>query len=107
MTHNTQEHLAARRILPVTEEELQRVVLNIHDGPVQKLFAALSQLNVLQSQTAQDKLTHAGGRSTPTIRPRKRALPSTSASGCMINRLPSYNNFIQLTLSLSEADDGL
>ncbi len=59
MTHNIEEHLAARRILPVTEEELQRVVLNIHDGPMQKLFAALSQLNVLQSQTAQDKLTPA------------------------------------------------
>jgi signal transduction histidine kinase len=46
------EHLAARRILSVTEEELQRIVLNIHDGPVQKLFAALSQLNALQAQAA-------------------------------------------------------
>jgi signal transduction histidine kinase len=46
------EQLAARRILSVTEEELQRIVLNIHDGPVQKLFAALSQLNALQAQAA-------------------------------------------------------
>jgi signal transduction histidine kinase len=43
------EHLAAHRILAVTEEELQRIILNIHDGPVQKLFAALSQLNLLQA----------------------------------------------------------
>ncbi len=48
----TDEHLAARRILAVTEEELQRIILDIHDGPVQKLFAALSQVNVLQSQAA-------------------------------------------------------
>jgi signal transduction histidine kinase len=41
---------AARRILTVTEEELQRIILNIHDGPVQKLFAALSQLNLIQAR---------------------------------------------------------
>lgn len=28
------QHLAARRILPVAEEELKRVVLDIHDGLV-------------------------------------------------------------------------
>lgn len=42
--------LAAKRLLAVTEEELQRIVLDIHDGPVQNLFAALSQLTVLQSR---------------------------------------------------------
>jgi len=47
--HAVDEHLAARRILAVTEEELQRIILDIHDGPVQKLFAALSQLNALQA----------------------------------------------------------
>jgi len=47
---SSDEHLAARRILPVTEEELQRIILNIHDGPVQKLFAALSQLNLMQGR---------------------------------------------------------
>jgi signal transduction histidine kinase len=46
------EHLAARRILSVTEEELQRIILDIHDGPVQKLFAALSQLNTLEARMA-------------------------------------------------------
>ena len=49
----TDEHLAARRILAVTEEELQRIILDIHDGPVQKLFAALSQVNVLQTRVRQ------------------------------------------------------
>ncbi len=47
------EHLAARRILAVTEEELQRIILNIHDGPVQKLFAVLSQVNLLQARANQ------------------------------------------------------
>jgi signal transduction histidine kinase len=61
MTPDIEEHLAARRILPVTEEELQRVVLNIHDGPVQKLFAALSQLNILQTQAAHGKLSRDDG----------------------------------------------
>jgi len=41
---------AGRRILSVTEEELQRIILDIHDGPVQKLFAASSHLVLLQSQ---------------------------------------------------------
>ncbi len=43
-------NLAARRLMAVTEEELQRIVLDIHDGPVQNLFAALSQLTILRSQ---------------------------------------------------------
>ncbi len=42
--------LAAKRLLAVTEEELQRIVLDIHDGPVQNLFAALSQLTLLQTR---------------------------------------------------------
>jgi signal transduction histidine kinase len=41
-----------RRLLAVTEEELQRVVLDIHDGPVQALFAALGQLALLRERTA-------------------------------------------------------
>lgn len=41
---------ASRRILTVTEEELQRIILDIHDGPVQKLFAVSSQLAMMQRQ---------------------------------------------------------
>jgi len=43
-------NLAAKRLMAVTEEELQRIVLDLHDGPVQNLFAALSQLTILRSQ---------------------------------------------------------
>lgn len=39
---------ASRRILGVIEEELNRIVLDVHDGPVQNLFAALSQLTQLR-----------------------------------------------------------
>lgn len=50
MSNEPNERLAASRILPVTEEELQRIVLDIHDGPVQKVFAAMSQVTLLQKQ---------------------------------------------------------
>ena len=42
--------LASRRILAVAEEELSRIVLDIHDGPVQNLFAALSLITRLQHE---------------------------------------------------------
>jgi signal transduction histidine kinase len=42
---------ASQRILPVTEAELCRIVLDIHDGPVQKIFSALSHVNHLQHVT--------------------------------------------------------
>ena len=41
---------SARRYLEVTEQELQRIVLDIHDGPVQNLFGALSQLTLLRGK---------------------------------------------------------
>jgi signal transduction histidine kinase len=41
---------AGRRILAVAEEELQRIILDIHDGPVQKLFVVSSRLALLQSR---------------------------------------------------------
>ncbi|NJN94176.1 MAG: hypothetical protein HC875_08825 [Anaerolineales bacterium] len=44
---------ASQRILPVTEEELCRIVLDIHDGPVQKIFSALSRVNHLQHVAGQ------------------------------------------------------
>lgn len=53
MTASNEEHLAARRILAVTEQELQRLILDIHDGPVQKIFAALSQVTLLQAHLGQ------------------------------------------------------
>lgn len=43
---------AGRRILAVNEEELQRIILDIHDGPVQNLFVVSSHLAVLQARLA-------------------------------------------------------
>ena len=45
--------LAGRRLLAVTEEELQRIILDIHDGPVQNLFAALSQLTIVRRRLSE------------------------------------------------------
>jgi len=38
---------ASHRMMQVTERELQRILLDIHDGPVQHMYAALSQLSLL------------------------------------------------------------
>lgn len=40
----------AQRLLAVAEEEIQRIVLDLHDGPVQDIFAALSQLTSLRAR---------------------------------------------------------
>lgn len=42
------KQLAAHRILAVTEQELQMLVLDIHDGVVQNLFAAQTQLSIMK-----------------------------------------------------------
>ena len=39
---------ASRRIFATTERELQRIVLDMHDGPVQDIFAAVSHLQLLE-----------------------------------------------------------
>lgn len=44
----------SHRILTVAEEELSRIILDIHDGPVQYLFTALSLLTGLQQEVAQE-----------------------------------------------------
>ncbi len=46
---------ASRRLLATSERELQRIVLDMHDGPVQDIFAALSQLQVLERALAADQ----------------------------------------------------
>ncbi len=48
---NDEARLASRHIMATGERDLQRLVLDMHDGPVQYLFAAVSQL-----QTALPKL---------------------------------------------------
>lgn len=51
-SENWEGQLAAGRILAVTEEELKRIILDLHDGPVQQLFAAQSQISALQTRIA-------------------------------------------------------
>ena len=49
---------ASRRILATSERELQRIVLDMHDGPVQDIFAALSQLEALERILTSDPAAH-------------------------------------------------
>ncbi|MCB0209188.1 MAG: sensor histidine kinase [Anaerolineae bacterium] len=65
---------ASRRILPVTEEELCRIVLDIHDGPVQKIYAAVHRL---------DHLQHLTGR-----------LIASDCDNC-VEQLPTYQDNLQ------------
>jgi signal transduction histidine kinase len=41
------------RFLAIAEREVGRIILDIHDGPVQNIFAALSQLYVVQRRLVQ------------------------------------------------------
>ncbi len=41
------------RILQVAEREIGRIILDIHDGPVQNIFAALSQLYITKRRLTQ------------------------------------------------------
>ena len=54
MRGDAEVRAASRRILATGERELQRVVLDMHDGPVQDLFAAMSQLQVLERALTAD-----------------------------------------------------
>lgn len=54
---NDTELSPSQRMLTVTEEELSRIILDIHDGPVQYLFTALSLLTGIQQES--------GGEETP------------------------------------------
>jgi hypothetical protein len=39
-------------MLAITEWELQRILLDLHDGPVQHMYAALSQLDLLERRSS-------------------------------------------------------
>ena len=52
LTMEYESREAGGRLLATTERDLQRIVLDMHDGPVQDLFAALSQLQVLERSVA-------------------------------------------------------
>lgn len=44
---------ASHRMMQVNERELQRLLLDIHDGPVQHVYAALSQVDPLRPSLLQ------------------------------------------------------
>lgn len=48
----TEAGAASLRLLAAGERELQRIVLDMHDGPVQDIFAAVSHLQLLQRDLA-------------------------------------------------------
>lgn len=54
MAHPPSEPRPSSQILTIAEEELSRIVLDIHDGPVQYLFTALSLLTRLQNRIEHD-----------------------------------------------------
>lgn len=53
MGHGESERDVPRRVLELAERELHRVLLDIHDGPVQYMYAALSQLDLLRRSLAE------------------------------------------------------
>jgi len=57
MRQDAEARAASRRLLATSERELQRIVLDMHDGPVQDIFAALSQLQVLERSPDADAAT--------------------------------------------------
>jgi signal transduction histidine kinase len=63
-TASRREIRASHRMMQVTERELQRILLDIHDGPVQHMYAALSQLDLLR------RAVDAAGVADPEVRER-------------------------------------
>src|SRR5256885_14341874 len=72
MRQDAEARAASRRLLATSERELQRIVLDMHDGPVQDIFAALSQLQVLERALAADP--SAAQRAAQAVRLLERAL---------------------------------
>jgi signal transduction histidine kinase len=50
---NDSQRQPTGRFLAIAEREVGRIILDIHDGPVQNIFAALSQLYVVQRRLTQ------------------------------------------------------
>lgn len=78
---------APSTLLELTERELCRIVLDIHDGPVQDMYAALSQVDALQK-----KLVSADDRDRPS--PEAVAQSLTQVGALIRNALWSIRNFI-------------
>lgn len=83
-----QARAASFDMLTINEEEFGRIILDIHDGPVQNMFAALSQVNLLQSQLAQ----HGSGLTLEDHAELQKRLPRVS--GLLESSLTEIRNFI-------------
>jgi len=83
-----QARAASFDMLTINEEEFGRIILDIHDGPVQNMFAALSQVNLLQSQLAQ----HDAGLALEDYTELQKRLPRVS--GLLESSLTEIRNFI-------------
>jgi signal transduction histidine kinase len=71
---------AARGLLAAAERDLQQIILDIHDGPVQDIFGALSQVQVLRHRA---DLAHP-----------ERALILTRVAASLERALGEIRNFI-------------
>lgn len=71
---------AARGLLAAAERDLQQIILDIHDGPVQDIFGALSQVQVL--------------RHRPDLSHGERAIVLTRISASLEHALGEIRNFI-------------
>jgi len=80
------ERQAGYDSLEINEGELCRIILDIHDGPVQNMYAALSQINTLQG-----KLAIRDDR-TPNSEAIGRSL--TQIAGLLESSLSEIKNFI-------------
>ncbi len=83
-----QARAASFDMLTINEEEFGRIILDIHDGPVQNMFAALSQINLLQSQLMQ----HGNSLTEEDSIELQKRLPRVS--GLLENSLTEIRNFI-------------
>lgn len=80
------ERQAGYDILEINEGELCRIILDIHDGPVQNMYAALSQINTLQGKLA------TRDERTPNNEAISRSL--TQIAGLLESSLSEIKNFI-------------
>jgi signal transduction histidine kinase len=82
------ERQASHELLEINEQELYRIILDIHDGPVQNMYAALSQINVLQGKlTSQNQ--NKGGSGGQEI-----SQTLTRIAGLLESSLTEIKNFI-------------
>jgi signal transduction histidine kinase len=80
------ERQASHDILEINEEELCRIILDIHDGPVQNMYAALSQINTLQGKLAT--------RETASLDSEAISRSLTQIAGLLESSLSEIKNFI-------------